>query len=143
MLRRLGASLLVLASLAPVGAGCGATRTGELEPRYVAVHNTLAAMGLAQVGPIQQGSLAEGREARLRLDLGAGCTTIVTIGGPGVRDLDVALLDADDKSVAHDTTSEPQATLRTCPSSAGHYTLLVKMTAGAGDFMAATCCSRS
>jgi hypothetical protein len=135
---RLGASLLVLACVAPVGAACSATRGGELEPRYVAVHNTLAAMGLAQVGPIQQGSLAEGRESRVRLDLGAQCTTIVAIGSPGVRDLDIALLDADDKPVAHDTTREPQATLRTCPEAPGRYTLVVRMAAGAGDFMAAT-----
>ena len=138
MVRHLAASLVFLAALALIGVACNSARTGELEPRYVAVHNTLAAMGLAQVGPIQQGSLAEGRETRIRLDLGAQCTTIVAIGGPGVRDLDVSLLDADDKPLAHDTTKEPQATLRTCPDKAGRYTLVVKMTAGAGDFMAAT-----
>ena len=137
-LPKVAQALLVLACLAPTFAACRATRTGELEPRYVAVHNTLAAMGLAQVGPIQQGSLAEGRETRVRLDLGAQCTTIVAIGSPGVRDLDIALLDADDKPIAHDTTKEPQATLRTCPEAAGRYTLVVKMAAGAGDFMAAT-----
>jgi hypothetical protein len=134
MLRRLGASLLVLA----IGAACNATRTGELEPRYVAVHNALAAIGLVQVGPIQQGSLAEGRDTRLRIDLSAQCTTVVALGSPGVRDLDVALLDPDDKPVAHDTTKEPQATLRACPETAGRYTLVVKMAAGAGEFMAAT-----
>ena len=32
MLRKLGASLLVLACIAPIGAACHATRTGELEP---------------------------------------------------------------------------------------------------------------
>lgn len=138
MVRPLGASLLVLAALVPIAGGCNVSRTGELEPRYVAVHNTLAAMGLMQVGPIQQGSLAEGRETRVRLDLLAQCTTIVALGGPGVRDLDVVLLDPDDKPVAHDTTKEPQATIRTCPSSAGHFTLVVKMAAGAGDFTAAT-----
>jgi hypothetical protein len=139
--RRLAVSLSVLASVAAtalLAPACNATHTGELEPRYVAVHNTLAAMGLAQIGPIQQGSLAEGREARLRLDLGANCSTIVVIGSAGVRDVDVALLDADDKPVAHDTTKEPQATVRTCPETAGHYTLVVTMSAGAGEFMAAT-----
>jgi hypothetical protein len=138
MLRRIGATLLALACIAPIGAACNLSHTGELEPRYVAVHNTLAAMGLAQVGPIQQGSLAEGREARVRLDLAAQCATIVAIGGPGVRDLDVSLLDPDDKPVAHDTTQEPQATLRVCPTAPGRHTLVVKMAAGAGDFMAAT-----
>lgn len=138
MVRKLLASLLVLAALGPAAVACGTARTGELEPRYVAVHNTLAAMGLVQVGPIQQGSLAEGREARLRVDLLAQCTTLVAIGGPGVRDLDVSLLDPEDKPIAHDTTKEPQATLRACPDRAGHYTLVVKMAAGAGDFVAAT-----
>ena len=141
MSRRLAASLFAVASVIPIAMSapaCNATRTGELEPRYVAVHNTLAAMGLAQVGPIQQGSLAEGRETRLRLDLAAQCSTIVAIGSPGVRDLDIALLDADDKPIAHDTTREPQATVRACPETAGRYTLVVKMSAGAGEFVAAT-----
>jgi hypothetical protein len=138
MVRKFGASLLLVATLGLVAGACHASHAGELEPRYVAVHNTLAAIGLAQVGPIQQGSLAEGRETRMRLDLLAQCTTIVGIGGPGVRDLDVSLLDPDDKPVAHDTTREPQATLRTCPSKPGPYTLVVKMNAGAGDFMTAT-----
>lgn len=125
------------AALAAVAA-CGPSRTGELEPRYVAVHNAMAAMGLAQVGPIQRGSLAEGRETRVVLDLGAECTTIVALGGAGVRDLDVSLLDADDKPVAHDTTRDPQAALRTCPDKAAKYTLLVKMAQGSGDFVTAT-----
>lgn len=134
--RLLGAALVAGAALA--GVACGASRAAELEPRYVAVHNTLAAMGLAQVGPIQQGSLAEGRESRVRVELAAQCTTLVVLGGQGVRDIDVALLDPDEKPVAHDTTKEPQATLRVCPERAGHYTLVVKMVAGAGDFMTAT-----
>src|SRR6516225_6651217 len=91
---------------------CAAVRStggGALEPRFVAVHNALAAMGLAQVGPIHEGSLAEGREARVPLDLPAGCTTVVAIGGDGVRDLDVTLTDSHGRAIAHDTTSEPQA----------------------------------
>ncbi len=130
--------MTALASLALLAPACNATRSGELEPRYVAVHNTLAAMGLSQVGPIQQGSLAEGRETRLRLDLAAQCHTIVAIGSAGVRDLDIELLDADDKRVARDTTQEAQAAVRACPQTAGLYTLVVKMISGAGEFTAAT-----
>lgn len=128
---------LTLVTFAAVAA-CGPSRTGELEPRYVAVHNAMAAMGLAQVGPIQRGSLAEGRETRLPLDLGAQCTTIVTLGGAGVRDVEVTLLDAEDKPVAHDTTRDPQAALRTCPEKPAKYTLVVKMAQGSGDFVTAT-----
>ena len=117
--------------------GCGAGSRGELEPRYVALHNAFAAMGLAQVGPIQQGSLGEGREARVVLELPAQCTTVVALGADGVRDLDIALLDASGKSLAHDTTREPQAVVRACVETAGAYTLVVKMAAGAGSFVTA------
>ena len=118
--------------------GCGAASHGELEPRYVALHNAFAAMGLAQVGPIQQGSLAEGREARVVLELPAQCTTVVALGAEGVRDLDITLLDVSGKSLAHDTTREPQAVVRACVESAGTYTLVITMAAGAGSFVTAT-----
>ena len=71
----------------------------------MAVHNALAAMGLAQVGAIQQGVLAEGQTARVTLDLPAGCVTVAAIGGAGVRDIDATLLDAREAPLAHDTTS--------------------------------------
>jgi hypothetical protein len=109
-----------------------------MEPRYIAVHNALAAMGLAQVGPIQRASLAEGREARVPLELASGCTTIVALGGQGVRNLDVALMDPSGVSVAHDTTHDPQAVVRACVDKAGTYALVVRMAEGGGDFIAAT-----
>jgi hypothetical protein len=124
--------------VAIAGAACASSRGGDLEPRYVAVHNTLASMGLAQVGPIQRGSLAQGRDARLKLELGAQCTTILALGGANVADLDVSLLDSDDKPVAHDTTRDPEAVVRACVDKPGTYTLVVKMARGAGDFLAAT-----
>jgi hypothetical protein len=120
---------------------CAAVRStggGALEPRFVAVHNALAAMGLAQVGPIHEGSLAEGQEARVPLDLPAGCTTVVAIGGDGVRDLDVTLTDAHGRAIAHDTTSEPQAVLRACVDAADTYALGVRAAAGGGSWVVAT-----
>ncbi len=122
-------------------AACASTResgTGALEPRFMAVHNALAAMGLAQVGAIQQGMLGEGQTARVTLDLPAGCVTVAAIGGAGVRDLDATLLDAHDAPLAHDTTAEPQAVLRPCLESAGTYVLAVKASAGSGPWVSAT-----
>jgi hypothetical protein len=123
-----------------VTVACASARApnGALEPRFVAVHNALAAMGLAQVGPIREGTLAEGREARVPLDLPAGCTTIVAIGGEGVRDLDVTLLGPQGAPVAHDTTNEPQAVLRACFEAGDAYVLVVRAVAGAGSWVAAT-----
>jgi hypothetical protein len=131
--------LPLVAVLAVVMGACGATtRSGELEPRYVAVHNALAAMGMAEVGPLVQGSLAEGREERLPLELPAACTTIVAIGTRGVRDVDLALLSPTGEPIAHDVSREPEATLRACVETAGKYTLVVKMAAGGGDYLVAT-----
>jgi len=128
------AGLLAFAACTSTGGTGGAA----LDPRFVAVHNTLAAMGLAQVGPIHEGMLAEAREARVALELPAGCVTIVAIGGEGVRDIDAALLDSRGSSIAHDTTAEPQAVLRSCLESADTYALVVRVASGAGPWVVAT-----
>ncbi len=132
-----GKLVLVLFIMAVVTAAC-ATSRAPIDPRFLAVHNAFAAMGMAQVGPVQQGSLVEGREARLTVDLGAQCTTLVAMGGDGVRDLDLVLLDTQANVIARDTTHDPQAVLRACVDVAGSYTLLVRMASGSGEFLAAT-----
>src|SRR5580658_2697042 len=109
-----------------------------LEPRFVAVHNAFAAMGLAQVGPIQQGALREGQETRVQLSLPEGCVTVVALGGEGVRDLDATLLDSHGKPLAHDTTIEPQAVLRPCLEGTDAYVLVLKASAGGGTWTTAT-----
>jgi hypothetical protein len=124
--------------LAALFVACASTRDGgALEPRFVAIHNALTAMGLAQVGAIQQGSLAEGQATRVSLDLPGGCVTVAAIGGSGVRDVDATLFDSRGAALAHDTTAEPQAVLRPCLESADTYVLVVKAAAGAGPWVAA------
>jgi hypothetical protein len=124
-----------VAALLVVGA-CASSREG-LEPRYVAVHNALAAMGLAQVGPLQRGSLGQGREARVKVELAAECTTVIALGGAGIVDLDAELRDPDDKPVGHDITHDPEAVVRACVERPGTYTLVVKVAQGAGEFVTA------
>jgi len=106
--------------------------------RYAAVHNTMSAMGLVQSGPLQRGSLAEGRETKLVVDLPQGCTTLVTLGGAGVENVDVELTDSAGKPVAKDTTQDSEAVVRACVDEAGKYNLSIKMAKGAGDFLAAS-----
>jgi hypothetical protein len=115
----------------------GANGGGPLEGRFVAVHNALSAMGLVQIGPLQVGSLRPGAEARSILPLPAGCVAIVALGGEGVGDLDASLVDAHGKTLAHDTTTGPEAVLRTCLETDDSYVLVVKAAAGAGPWVAA------
>ena len=125
--------------LAGACAGNQAPAAGlALEPRFVAVHNALAAMGLAQVGPIQEGMLREGQETRVNLSLPAGCVAVVALGGEGMRDLDATLLDSHGTPLAHDTTIEPQAVLRPCLEASDEYVLLLKAAAGGGPWTTAT-----
>ncbi len=134
--RRFGLAAAVSLFAAALGA-CASSRATEIDPRFVAVHNTLTSMGLAQVGPVQQGTLVEGREARLPIELGAQCATLVTMGGEGVRDLDAQLLDPRGNPVAKDASHEAQAVLRACVETAGTYTLVLKMASGSGEFLTA------
>jgi hypothetical protein len=126
------ASLLACATSSPPGG------KAALEPRFIAVHNTLAAMGMAQVGPIQHGSLGEGRETRYSVDLPSDCATVIAIGTGEVRDLDLIVLDADDKQVGRDATSDSEAAVKVCPIHGGRFSLVVKMAKGSGDFVIAS-----
>lgn len=119
-------------------AACAATKPAPaLDPRYVTLHNAFAAMGLAEVGPIRRGSLAEGREARFPLELGADCSMVVAIGA-GNETLDVSILDSEDKLVTKGTAPDNEAATKVCPGKAGKFTAVVKMMRGAGDFTIAT-----
>ncbi len=102
------------------------------------MHNAFSAMGLTQIGSIQEGALRAGAETRLSLPLPAGCVAIVALGGEGIQDLDATLLDAHGSAIAHDTTTESQAVLRPCLDVADTYVLVVKAAAGAGSWVAAT-----
>jgi len=131
---------VVAASGLALGAGsCATSRPAEgLDPRYVAVHNALAATGLAEIGPIRSGPLAEGREARVSLELAAPCTTLVAMGTDGVRDLDVTLLDPRGVVVGHDASREAQAAVRACVDGAGTFTVILKAGTGSGQYVLAT-----
>lgn len=120
---------------------CTATRPdprGSIEPRFVAVHNALAALGLAQVGPIQQGVLGPAGESQVRVSLPAGCVTVVAFGSDGLRDVDATLLDPHGAPVAHDTTGQAQAVMHTCLETPDTYVVALKAAAGAGPWVLAT-----
>jgi hypothetical protein len=124
-----------------VGAGsCTAPlpTTGGLEPRYIAVHNALAATGMVEVGPIRRGALTRGTEARIPIELSGSCTTLVLLGTQGVHDLDLTLLDSGGAAIAHDASPDPEAALHVCVQNAGPFTLLIRTGVGAGEYVLAT-----
>lgn len=127
-------SLLGLSTMLAFIPSCGSATS--LEPRYVAVHNALSAMGLSQTGSISEGSLGEGTEARVTTSLTGGtCYTILGLGTGGASNLDIVILDAAGTEVAHDTSTDSQAAVQYCPSYAGEYTVTVRMARGSGGYI--------
>ncbi len=127
-------SYLALPIALVLASSCGGTT--QMEPRFVAVHNAMSAMGLAQTGPISQGSLPEGADARLDLALrGGDCYTFIGLGDSGVRDLDIRIVGEGDLEVGRDVTHDRQAAAQVCPERTGDYQLIVTMTEGSGGFL--------
>ncbi len=125
--------LLVTPCLALIGCSGGSMR---LSPSFVAVHNSMAAMGLAQSGEISEGSLGEGDAARINARLrGGDCYTIVAFGSDGVNDIDVEVLDDTGEPIASDRTTDNQAAVQICPDVEADYQIAVRMAAGSGSYV--------
>ncbi len=117
-------------------AGC--TSSGAVHPRFSAVHNTMVALGLNQLGHLSEGSLSEGGTVNLPVELEARCYTFVALGGDGARDVDLSLLDANASRVAGDSTRDAQAAVHHCVRTRGRYTLALRMASGGGSYMVGT-----
>ncbi|MDB4930093.1 MAG: hypothetical protein JWM10_2577 [Myxococcaceae bacterium] len=115
--------------------GCAGS-SGALHTRFSAVHNTLTTMGVSQLGPLSEGSLAEGATARFPVELDARCHTFVAFGD-GARDVELNVLDANNQRVAGDNTRDAQATVQFCPTVRGRYTLALRMADGGGSYLLA------
>jgi len=116
-------------------AGCGSGGF-QMEPRYVALHNTMMAMGYAQTGGLQEGTLSEGAETVSPLRVSAGeCVTVVALAESGVRNVDLIVRDESGRELARDQTSDAQAAARFCAPYAGNFVATVRMVSGGGHFL--------
>lgn len=116
-------------------AGCGGSQ-GALEPRFVAVHNAMTAMGLSQSGSISEGSLPSGAQSRIDLQLHAGqCYTFMAFGSEGVSNLDLVLTNAAGAELGRDTSHDREAALHACARETGSHSLTITMAEGQGGYI--------
>ena len=131
-----GAAWVGVTSLAlAAAASCSPSRGADPAARFFAVHNVMHAMGLYQAGPVSQGSMAEGQEVKLGLELPATCVAVVAVGGTGVDDLGLQLIDPEGKVVAEETARDVEAVLRSCVDRPGAYSVRLRMSRGAGEYL--------
>jgi hypothetical protein len=123
-------------ALACAGAlfGCS-TSTRGVQGRFVAVQNTLAALGGTQLGRLTEGSLGEGGTVRVPVELEARCYLFQAFGSDGVRNLDLSVVDSRDQAAAADNTTDPSAIVRYCAPSRGRYVLALRATEGSGAYL--------
>lgn len=126
--------LMLMASL--LAMSCGGGTRGALEPRFVAVHNAMTAMGLSQSGSISEGSLPNGGTSRVDVQLQAGqCYTFMVFGTDGAENLDLSLANAAGEELGRDTTHDREAALHACAREAGHHALTITMATGQGGYI--------
>ncbi|MBN8616907.1 MAG: hypothetical protein J0L92_40365, partial [Deltaproteobacteria bacterium] len=128
-------ALATTVGCATLAASCGGGL--HMEPRYVALHNAMTALGMVQSGGLNQGSLSEGQERATPVDLQPGdCVTFVALGESGVGNVDVIVRDASGSELARDRTEDAQAATQFCPSYAGRFDVVIRMTRGGGSYLA-------
>jgi hypothetical protein len=135
-MRRWKAGLVASAAFGLIAAASCSGGSGRLSPSYVAVHNTMTAMGYVQSGEISEGSLGEGGVARFTTTLrGGDCYTVVAFGDGGVQNIDVVVMDDTGAEVATDRTQDSQAAAQLCPDREGEYQVAVRMARGGGNYV--------
>lgn len=124
---------LSMACLCVALASCGGS--SRLEPRFVAVHNTLSSMGYAQTGSISEGSLPESAEASVEVELRGGeCYAFLALGVDGVSDINVRVFEGEEE-IARDVTHDSQAAARACPTEDGIHRVVVTAITGSGGYL--------
>lgn len=95
--------------------------------------------GRTPVSPVFRATLRTSQDRTFPVRLEAGrCYTVVAVGAPSVRDLDLYLLDPSGLEVESDTGPDSHAVVQTdpCPRWDGTYTVRLRAVAGYGDVAA-------
>ncbi|MBW2460843.1 MAG: hypothetical protein JRH11_04300 [Deltaproteobacteria bacterium] len=120
------------------GAAAGGGRqAAQLDPttagRLEQLDQTLSAEGFQRVAEPHGEQFANPDDSMTQLNLqGGSCYAFASLGGPGIRDSDVFLVDGQGNELARDVTPSVDALVRFCPDQTGTYQLRMRLYAGAG-----------
>jgi hypothetical protein len=122
-------------AIEPEVAPAAAYRSAAVDGALDAAMRAARTRGYSAEGVPFRGFAVEQSTAVDELSLESGsCYALVATASGGVRDLDLALFDADGSEAARDTTSGSSAALTFCPVTSGTYYGIVRATVGSGLF---------
>lgn len=116
-------------------------RVGGVESDFIAnrlrqIHAQYG-KGRGAVTGVMRGNLGTTAEQVFDVRLTAGrCYTVIAVGSPSVRDIDISVLDRSDREIQRDGTVGSFSVLDTspCPRFTGQYKIRIRMTRGSGQF---------
>ncbi|MCX7808790.1 MAG: hypothetical protein N2515_09285, partial [Deltaproteobacteria bacterium] len=122
---------------------CGG-ESSRIESRFFTLHNAMAAMGMAQSGPVIQGKLAQGEEARVNLEVQPrSCLVFAAIGSSDVTNIDVIIQNENGQEIARDENASNQAVVRWCVNRPIRAQAIIRMVQGSGSYIAGVWASTS
>jgi hypothetical protein len=123
------------AAVVPERVPAGEYRSASVDSSLDLAMRAAQTRGYSADGVPFRGFAVEQSTAVDELSLESGsCYALVAAASGGVRDLDLALFDADGSEAARDLTSGASAALVFCPVTSGTYYGVVRATAGSGLF---------
>lgn len=118
----------VIATTSTAGAG--------VEENFRLLDGDMRARGYEGYGESSRGQLSEGERRDFAISLEGGkCYAVLAVGDNGVRDLDLILMDANDRELDRDVETDARPVVRVCPRESGDFKMRVQMYRGAGNFI--------
>ncbi|MCA9573889.1 MAG: hypothetical protein R3B40_06820 [Polyangiales bacterium] len=111
------------------------TAAVSLDDSYRRLDADMIARGYEHYGEPASGELTQGQTQDFGISLEGGkCYAILAVGDTGVRDLDLAVLDASGQAIDRDVEADARPVVRVCPERSGESRIQVRMASGGGAF---------
>ena len=108
---------------------------GGLEENFALLDADMSARGYERYGEPAEAELTQGQSQDFGISLEGGkCYAIFAVGDNGVRDLDLAVLDAGGQELDRDVEADAHPIVRVCPTRSGESRIQVRMASGGGSF---------
>ena len=107
----------------------------SLDDNYRLLDADMVARGYEHYGEPAAGQLTQGQTQDFGISLEGGkCYAIMAVGDTGVRDLDLAVLNAAGQAIDRDVEADARPVVRVCPERSGESRIQVRMANGGGAF---------